>query len=229
MDFEISFAQLEAILAVHHDVADHKRSAFQARLKNLQRLGLVPGVAAGRGRSSAFGAGEVVKMALAVELLQLGLPPERAVRLVRENGYPLSMGVGIAARELRSLSEHRLIQLYNDGDGVPRDTPEAEVPLPMFIYFDTAALSDLIDDRQLDGVDLASITFSYAGIGIVQERLADWTSGRTPRVSFINVTTVLLSLASLFGRFVHLFLDEISSWAENLSLTAEEGGDGDRN
>lgn len=81
-----TFGQVEALLAEANDIAPDKRQAFSARLKHLQRQGLRgEGAQPGRGRAATQTFGEVMQLALAVELLKAGLPPQRAAQLVRLN------------------------------------------------------------------------------------------------------------------------------------------------
>lgn len=81
-----SFGQVEAVLAQLTGIAPDKRVAFSSRLKNLQKQGLRgEGSEPGRGRAAVMSFGELVQLATGVELLRLGLPPQRAASLVRHN------------------------------------------------------------------------------------------------------------------------------------------------
>jgi hypothetical protein len=80
---DLTFPQVEAILAKGHDIDSEKRTAFRARLTNILRVGL-PGYAGlGRGRAAKFGSGQITILALAVELTQLGMPPAQATAFLR--------------------------------------------------------------------------------------------------------------------------------------------------
>ena len=178
----LAFGDIEAILADLHSITDNSRTKFQARLKNLHRLGWPMNFASVKGRASLYDPGALADMALAVELTQLGLTPERVVHVLTANRWPTLMAYRIAAS---SLAE--------SGDSPPD---------PMFLYFDPAALDALtvdqfmIDDTGADyDWDSASHSFFYGGIGIVRENLATWTSEFVCRLSLVNVTAMLCSTA----------------------------------
>jgi hypothetical protein len=82
----LSFAQIEAVLMVMHDIAVEKRVAFVGRLKNLQKLELLGEAGRpGRGAVGSYGYSDLVKFVVAVELLRAGLPPQLATSVVRNN------------------------------------------------------------------------------------------------------------------------------------------------
>ena len=78
----LTFGETEALLAQINGIRSHKRATFMARLKNLLRLGLLPNVSRGRGSRSVFEPIEVFIFAMAVELTQFGLAPERVVNML---------------------------------------------------------------------------------------------------------------------------------------------------
>jgi hypothetical protein len=79
MPFVLSFGQVESVLAALHKIADEKRVTFQTRLKFFQRLGFPEGVNTGKGKAAGYQAHHVLNLALALELLQLGLSGERQI------------------------------------------------------------------------------------------------------------------------------------------------------
>jgi len=81
----LTLGQLEAALAIIHDIASERRSALQARIKNFLKLGFPAGVAAGRGKAAAFDAESVMQMVFAFELVQCGLPPSTIVSVINAN------------------------------------------------------------------------------------------------------------------------------------------------
>src|SRR5690242_1824745 len=82
---DFAFGQVEAVLAAMNRVASHKRIAFAGRLKFLQRNGVPLRVKPGRGRAGAYSFAQLMQLAIAVELLQSGLSPQRAAQLVQQN------------------------------------------------------------------------------------------------------------------------------------------------
>jgi hypothetical protein len=215
-----TFGELEAVLAAIHGIADSKRTAFQARLKNLHRLGLPIDLKTEKGKAATYSAGQVVEMALATELTELGLPPERVVRVLTLNWYPSAMAISIAARSLLERPH-----------GFHEQEDEMEPPLSMFLFFDPAALAPLtLDHGQViaPDTDQAADTFFYGGEGIVRQNLVRWTSGSTNRLSIVNVTALIDKLFGLpspknfEGEMEQKkrTLSELERWASNRS----EGG-----
>jgi hypothetical protein len=97
---KLRFGQIEDILQMVHAVPDDMRSQFRSRLRNLIRVGLqLPSRA--KGRSANFYPADMFKMAFAVELLQIGLPPERAALIASHNWPAAVEGLFAARRELR--------------------------------------------------------------------------------------------------------------------------------
>lgn len=215
----ITFGELEASLAAIHDIADTKRTAFQARLKNFHRLGYPVGLKTTKGKAATYSPGQVVEMALALELTELGLPPERVVRVLTLNWYPTAMAISIAARALlerpHGFDEHEV----KEGD-----------PPSMFLFFDPAALTPLTnaDVTITPDLDQAADTFFYGGEAVVKDNIVRWTSGATNRISIINVTALIDHLigpvdseniaAALKKKKDVLF--QLSSWA---SAKSEDG------
>lgn len=80
--FSLKFGMVESILRALHGLGDDKKVAFESRLRHLQRLGLTPAVKTGKGTRGSYGVRELLNLALALELIELGLHPERAVEII---------------------------------------------------------------------------------------------------------------------------------------------------
>lgn len=187
-DIAWTFGELEAVLASVHDIDQTKRTAFQSRLKNFHRLGYPVGFQAVKGKAATYTPLQIIEMALAVEMTQLGLPPERANWVLIRNRWPILMATEMVAREL-----------HNDPAAFSSESGLSERVLSMFLYFDPAALNPLtlhLPAKVLPDLDEAANSFFYGGIGIVQEGIAAWTSGRSARVSLINLTAMAGNVVS---------------------------------
>lgn len=181
--FEWTFGELEAVLAAVHGIDQTKRTAFQSRLKNFHRLRYPFGFSAVKGKAASYSPMQIIDMALALEMTQLGLPPERSIWILMANRWPTLMAVGMAADEL---AKHP--------NGFDPEKPQPDEPFSMFIYFDPAALSPLtlhLPAKVLPDLDEAANSFFYGGIGVVRDEIANWTSGYAPRISMINVTAMI--------------------------------------
>lgn len=220
---KLTFGEMEAQLARLHEISSEKRTQFQARLRNFQRLGIPAAVSSGRGKTVHYGAGQVFQMALALELAQLGLLPERVVQVFQLNKFPIAQAVAMAARAIMEKGgflpdKERADENMTIATGTHWVThDEEEDPMSMFLFFDPTALASLTDIPE-KYEDQASATFFYGGPGIVRENIVRWTAGpHTRRLSLINVTALIWSL---IVRTKHerqqQFCKEVETWADEL-------------
>lgn len=193
-DWSVNFGELEAALAEVHDIAQSKRTAFQARLKNFHRLAFPMDFETVKGKAARYSSAHTYEMALAVELTQLGLPPDRASTVLSWNRYVTTMAARIATMDLKT---------WKSGD---------EAPLQMFLYFDPTALEPL-SSRPDDIPSADAESFFYGGAGVIADYLKLFQPGASPRLSMVNVTSLLASLAR------HLpagFISALSAWANQV-------------
>lgn len=177
-----TFGELESVLASVHFIDQSKRTAFQSRLKNFHRLGYPLGFKAVKGKAATYTPLQILEMALAVEMTQLGLPPERAIHVLCSDRWPVLMATQMVARELA-----------NEPALWCADKGLSDRALSMFLYFDPAALHPLtlhMPAEVLPDLDEAADSFFYGGIGIIRENIAAWTSGSSVRLSLINLTAL---------------------------------------
>lgn len=76
---ELGREQLQWLMMRLHDVPAEKRIAMMGRLKHLQRLGWPRRANPGKGSRVKYDAEQVLSVALALELIQMGSTPERVV------------------------------------------------------------------------------------------------------------------------------------------------------
>lgn len=201
-EFSFSFGEVEAVLSQIHGIADDKRTAFQARLKNLLKLGLLPDVQAGRGRTAKYRPWHLFCLGFAIECAQLGLAPARTVDLLKNNLWWLCQVALMVGRQGR---------------------PEGGHALPMLVTFDP---SGLVDMRPSEDGDSADITFSYMGLGILQESLEDWLKRGLLRLSIVNVSELVWRLSSRIAiREVERFYIELETHAKQVQDSEVVDGD----
>lgn len=87
MTIELSYSDVESVLAALHRIAPNKRIAFRARLKHFQRLGFPAGANTGTGKRVAYTAKMLLQLAFAVELTQVGITPKRIVEMLNLNWH----------------------------------------------------------------------------------------------------------------------------------------------
>lgn len=168
MEFGIGRSALLKVLADAMMVDSKGASAFLGRFQHLQRLRLVQGINPGRGKQAEYRANHVLVIALAMQLLQLGLTPETAVRLIQTNQDRVRLGTLLAVQSADSLS-------------------------PAFLYFDPALLTEL-GDRNGE-YDRADQTFHYAGRATLFEMIEDcFFESDVPRLAIINVKGTIAAI-----------------------------------
>ena len=80
---EFSFGQIEAVCADLNRIASDKRVAFMGRLKQLQKQGLTEKASRpGRGKPGSYSFADLMKFVIALELIQAGIMPQMAAKLV---------------------------------------------------------------------------------------------------------------------------------------------------
>jgi hypothetical protein len=194
---ELSFSIVDRVLAAAHNIRRDRRSAFSNRLKNYQKNGFPSGTNTGRGRAATYTVGHLLQLGLALELNQLGLTPERAAAVIGSDMHAVAMALSHAA-----------------GQG----PSEEGFQLPFFLYFDPAALSDLMDEW---GEDRAVGSFDYAGLGQLKVNLDNWGAAGVSRISLVNVSAMLWDLANgLAFQFENVspadVYDQVQAWAAPL-------------
>ena len=81
---ELSYRQLEGILAAYLAVHPDKLSTFRSRMKQLQRLEFPPGVNIGRGVRMTYSAEHLLQLAVAFEVIGAGLAAKVATETVAQ-------------------------------------------------------------------------------------------------------------------------------------------------
>lgn len=118
MAVDFSFGQVEAVCVAMQDIAPDKRTAFTSRLKHLMKSGIIDEdrprgeFRPGRGKAAKFSFSQLMKMVIGVELVQAGIPPALAAKLVSGNWNSLRVGVHFA--------------LYNEVEKRERGDPREE-------------------------------------------------------------------------------------------------------
>ncbi len=188
----MGFGQVEAALAEVNDIASDRRTAFQARIRNFQRLGLLKDLKATRGNVPRYEPHHLLLLALAVELSQLGVTPDRAVRLLNEN----MTHVVIASRIASNWLARR----------------EQEI---MYLYLDPMSLIQLME---ASAEEESSETFFYGGWSVIRDLMNKGGTGDLRRIALINLTQVIDQICSVLQDSDGELLARIQDWSfEELS------------
>lgn len=188
-DLTFTFGELESRLAELHAIADSKRTAFQARLKNFHRLGFPRTLETSKGKTARYSPSLLVEMALSVQLTELGLAPDRVVTILNNSLLPVALAIREAASTLH--------------DQLVRNAASSRVRLQMtgrdatYLTIDPAALWPLTREAELgvDTWDMARLTLFCLRGTAAQRDLMRLTS-YSGRISLVNVTAIVGQLAT---------------------------------
>lgn len=202
----LTYAQAEIVLAFVNGISPKRASAFRARLKQWQKAGFPEGINVGKGARAAYGAKQLFQLAFVLKLLQVGLTPERAQRVVLSGWPAIQDGILEAAVCLSNCADHRhyfLVQLD--------------------------ALSDLKEDEadhdhifveQFTGDHIAEAFGEPDGIETDDDRrryeyFRFWVKNRMALTISIEIDSILILIwAAMEGGGIRpsIFADEIADW-----------------
>lgn len=97
MGVGFTFGQIEAVCADLNRIAPDKRVAFVGRLKQLQKQGLTEGQRPGRGKAGTYSFGDLMRFVIAIELIQAGIMPQMAAKLVAGSWSLLRMNIYVCS------------------------------------------------------------------------------------------------------------------------------------
>lgn len=82
-DFPWTFAEVQNFFAWRFALPDSRRTALRGRIQNLQKNGIPASANTGRGKPAQYGLTQMVELSIAMELLDLGFPPDLTIEIVR--------------------------------------------------------------------------------------------------------------------------------------------------
>lgn len=82
-DFSWSFAMVQEFFVWRFDIPDSRRTALRGKLQNLQKFGIPSDVNTGRGRPAKYGFGQMIELSIAMDLMDVGFPPDAVVTVLR--------------------------------------------------------------------------------------------------------------------------------------------------
>lgn len=187
-----SFANVEAALALSHDIAPSKRSAFANRLKHLQKLGFLPEIRTGRGKAADYKGHHIFLLGLALQFIEMGLTPERTIFAIEQEMdlfvIPTRLAIATLAKE--------------------------KDPHPFFVRFDPSSL----DSLRYDNAVHAPTTAFYSGSGSLAESIKGMAT-RAPRLALINITSLVSdtfsSLHEIDPKLAERYELELQAWLES--------------
>lgn len=191
-EFPLSHASVMDLIAWRHSIAGDKRTALRGRLQHFQRKRFPPGANTGRGKPAAYDWEQLILLAVAFDLVELGLPPDLAIEVV--NG-----------------ERDRMLDAMAAADDLK---PLGIIPVsPTLMVLEMRALEPLKDEMALQNHGIHIITneqFSKVILGSII------TDVKLP-VSVIDLRGVVedlftwisdiygLGLAATYNSFTHIF------------------------
>lgn len=148
----LSYRDVEELFAARFGILSDRRLAFRGRLDRLRQLGCPQGVNTGKGRPASFGWTQILELAFALDLVNLGFTPENTAGLLKEN---LAL-VQIAITQLIDLESNDAVIRAATGEKWPAHRT-------MFLAVEVGALSGLMADGStkssrlqiIDGQDIS--------------------------------------------------------------------------
>jgi hypothetical protein len=138
---QFNYGEVFTLLGMAHGVPKEREPALRGRLQHLQKLGFPEGIKTGRGRPAKYGPAQVLGLLVAFELLQLGLTPERAARVVQYNLSVIAKAVRVTAREIGKEAEITPIYLIFEPQAL--HVPAIEFDDPALLSMRTQSAADL--------------------------------------------------------------------------------------
>lgn len=185
---ELTYGELEDLLAALHAVHHGQRGALQGRIKHFQRNGWPGGTNTGKGRAARYAFGPVIKLAVGFELLELGITPERATRLLSRNWDYAATAISLA------FSAHQ------------RATGQ---PFDVVVYCDPSSLARL---GSPDDADPADETFFYTSSAQIKHNLIDNLRLPFRRLAIVNLTNLLTAICDNLNLSWERFNEDYRAW-----------------
>jgi hypothetical protein len=110
----LTFGQVEDLLASLHAVSDEHRIALRGRIKHFQRNGWPRGTNTGKGRPARYDFPSLLALAVAFELTQVGMTPDRIVEVLAENWSIVSTAANLVLARPDRDEPASFIYLYCD-------------------------------------------------------------------------------------------------------------------
>lgn len=198
---ELTFKQVETIFAERFGIEGARAVKFRARLQYLQRNEIPSDVNTGKGARASYGWKQVIQLMVALDLLDLGLPSEIAIRRVKQNSDQLIAAIRRVVHRFET--ERKFVNAVERGS--------CSIGKAEYILTSAAVFSyDMTDSgageflRFIDGKSF-------------HRSLTDDTSIE-PMAAFVNIGTRMMLVANLVGAQLNFTASEtahdLRNWLE---------------
>lgn len=197
---QLGYREAEDMLGAKYGIHSTRRVAFRGRLDHLRKYGCPDGVNTGKGRPAVFGWNQITELALALELVNLGIPPEQTARALQADKLKLhqtmlELTTRLDAQALVAVAETETWPLVST----------------TFLSVYIGALSGLTEDGSVH----EPIVNSIEGAD-----LSEWFDQRSEVHSAVVLVDLGRTIAKLIshvsiwsGRPINEVVDELAVWA----------------
>ena len=207
-----TFSQVDAVLATMNFIAEHKRAAFTARIKQLLKHDFLDESAPGRGRAGSYSILALLQLVVAVEFLQSGMAPPLAAATVAKNKFRLHQAL--------------LRGVFNIGfDKPPADSAFARDSLIM-VYCPEALRELVAEGERPAPTYFTSVPSRHMDLSstILEDRLGRIASWRR---LLLNLTTIVQSTYNVITsrfRFAtqEAFIEDVLADVDEMLVTVQE-------
>jgi len=189
---EIRAKEAETLFASAYGIGAEHRVAFRRRLEHLRTYGCPVGLNTGRGRPAIYNWLQLVQQTLALDLIDVGLTPERAARLAV--GDPLSVQMFAAMLTRLMVDSAATASKWIDADRWPSEHS-------LFLYGRLRELASVSDPN-------LSVDATFAIIR--GDQIAKWNADRA------SVETVGIVID--FGQLIASLIKRVAGWTEQSTI-----------
>lgn len=185
---DLGYKQIEELLAALHGVEDEFRIALKGRIKHFQRNGWPGDTNTGPGKRAVYDFSKVLKLCLAFEMLQVGMTPDRAIKILSRNWDYICTASSLAIGLLAQNDKARAHDVY--------------------LYCNPMSLGLRNPDDDDDAVDA---TFFYGSGRLLAERIGKGFDQSLRRLSVVNLSRLFEDIFSELESQKAVTLDQFVS------------------
>ena len=171
---ELLLPEVESILAKLHEISPRRQGVVGTRVKKLRELQFPPGVNVGRGKTSKYQAKDLYLIAIAFELFQFGMGPEKALSYMSLLTKPIVDAAGELGTASWSASGNALMVEHTPNPG-----PN------IFLRFDPRSLDALTESAR-----------EYFNLTALDKSREVWISESETRSAVINLSALCRSISA---------------------------------
>lgn len=229
---ELTFGQLEACASHIARVAEEKRYTFQSRLKQWQKMGFPSGTKVGRGTKVKYTLTHLLQIVLMMQLLRMGLTPERSIKMVNKGWPQFRQGL---VEAIDHIAEEEPVIMYavvtvNALGELEGWAKTVEETVSVYITNDAELTALYYGINEADEDDEAAVKAEEEKRGYSSDAWVEWLRMVLSDALVIELNVVVMSsmfsIAQGLGLDPESFAPEVENWRkESEEWKAGEGKD----